>query len=1083
MAHLPSGGVVLSGQVVDATGAPLPNNKVLLQRDFRYIDTSTDAAGQYSFPGVAPASYDLRAALHGCRFLPRRADLDDLNASLVENFGGFGAACGGALMVNAGAMTGPFTISGHLRDAAGLPILGGRIDLIGRDGLQHRLLAVRFTDFTGSYSFNYGPHDYQLRVSGSCVFTPSHVHGEDLHASVVRDFVGGPGCQTVSMTNPSPTGTVFTVSKGGVVLGTTYVRIEVRASTSDAMARLAQIAAEQPGTPSKSLTIDGNPAIERQTLVKLQGPDPDFRGDTGIDPGPFMVLTTAIVVGNTVVRFESQLAANADAATVALFLQSGRNFTAAELPALHGPPRTPVPTVRNAPGPAPPVSGISTPGEVPGTNGNFGELEVAASDLANAVVYGTQTGPFFSTNGGQTITASTYNTANPPPATTFISLGDPTVAVGAPSSATQQTIYFAQLEQAAPKPAATATAPAGNLQIVAAALYQSNDNGQTFNSVSFPVNCSVAAAGCVVPDWEKIATDRLTRAVTPTGSADQIYMTWRNFTSQTTNAHTLAVACSKDGGQTWTTDLTTLATTGGDNPRPSVGPDGSLLVSYEVSSGATYSLQVQKWSSCASGFTPGILGTVNKAVTEVTDMPGIDRQAVANYAVAFDDSDGSGQRVFAVYSNEATTGNDDIHAAESLDGGATWPRDSIISTSSTNRRYFPWVCSTVGKKFVTWYDRRDSTAAKPDLTAYYRSTVFDNASPTGVGAGTETNVSGVDDPQCASGFPSLVRGVVEEAGCKNLPAGVVQGGTCQTATCAAGKTPPCGTLAACDFRAAKPCATAGEACATGNGQPKFGDYNGAGCALGTLYMAWASSTAPKGGACLLNGVASAKASACCSGQAVGGFCSASAAACTGNGGACGAGLQTCCSSGGGSGGLCQAGTCLPAISIYSSSSCIGPACAGLPVTITYHQVGGCNGYATGSGAISSGPNAAFVVFDIESIDNSGGTANFSFDPGNVFVPQTTPASLDSGLSIYADIFGPFAITPLTINAGQNLGVNGFGAAVVQTTAADGATETDHTVYPLHYNRAASDPLVILVNSQPGVVTWPLTQDCKAIVLK
>jgi hypothetical protein len=122
---------------------------------------------------------------------------------------------------------------------------------------------------------------------------------------------------------------------------------------------------------------------------------------------------------------------------------------------------------------------------------------------------------------------------------------------------------------------------------------------------------------------------------------------------------------------------------------------------------------VQKWSSCASGFTAGKQVQVVKAVTEVTDMPGVDRQVLGNYSPAFDDSDGSAQRIFLVYVNEPSAGNDGVHVAESRDGGATWPLDSIVNTVGTGQRYFPFVCSTVGKKFVTWYDRRNSSAANP----------------------------------------------------------------------------------------------------------------------------------------------------------------------------------------------------------------------------------------------------------------------------------------------------------------------------------------------------------------------------------
>jgi hypothetical protein len=218
-------------------------------------------------------------------------------------------------------------------------------------------------------------------------------------------------------------------------------------------------------------------------------------------------------------------------------------------------------------------------------------------------------------------------------------------------------------------------------------------------------------------------------------------------------------------------------------------------------------------------------------ITEVTDMPGLDRPTAGNYAVTFDDAVTNASAIFMVYVNEASAGNDDVHVVESRDGGTTWNLDSIINTSGAGRRYFPWICSTAGQKFVTWYDRRNSSPASPDLTAYYRSSVFDNGSSKTVGVGPDVNVSGVDDPQCAPGFPGLVRAPLEETQCTNLPAGFVPGGTCQ-GPCPPG-TPGCGQQ--CDFR--NPQCPASQTCTPGNGVPKYGDYNGAACALRTLYMA------------------------------------------------------------------------------------------------------------------------------------------------------------------------------------------------------------------------------------------------------
>ena len=156
-----------------------------------------------------------------------------------------------------------------------------------------------------------------------------------------------------------------------------------------------------------------------------------------------------------------------------------------------------------------------------------------------------------------------------------------------------------------------------------------------------------------------------------------------------------------------------------------------------------------------------------------------------------------------------------------------------------------------------------------------------------------------------------------------------------------------------------------------------------------------------------------------------------------------------------------------------------------PVIITYHQTGACNGYATGSGAVSAGPNAAFVVFGIEKFDNSGGTAAFAFDPTKLFVQQAVRDFVDPGLSIYRDIFGPFAAVATTVPKGGVIpfSVSAQNALVVQTTNPDGSTEANQTPFFLKYNASATDPTVLLTKSDASRTSWPNTQDCKTITLQ
>jgi hypothetical protein len=171
--------------------------------------------------------------------------------------------------------------------------------------------------------------------------------------------------------------------------------------------------------------------------------------------------------------------------------------------------------------------------------------------------------------------------------------------------------------------------------------------------------------------------------------------------------------------------------------------------------------------------------------------------------------------------------------------------------------------------------------------------------------------------------------------------------------------------------------------------------------------------------------------------------------------------------------------------MYAGSSCVGPGCNGLPVTITYHQTGACNGFVSPGGATSAGPNAAYVIFGIERINNALGLSAFAFDPNRLFVQQTTARFLDSNLALYAQVLGPFAATPTTVAVGANLGFVAVaqGATVVSTGTADGAVEANKTSYFLQYDRQPTDPQITLVKSNAPITSFPLTQDCKTITLK
>jgi hypothetical protein len=163
----------------------------------------------------------------------------------------------------------------------------------------------------------------------------------------------------------------------------------------------------------------------------------------------------------------------------------------------------------------------------------------------------------------------------------------------------------------------------------------------------------------------------------------------------------------------------------------------------------------------------------------------------------------------------------------------------------------------------------------------------------------------------------------------------------------------------------------------------------------------------------------------------------------------------------------------------------GVPASGTPLAIIkYHQVGACNGYVNSSGGVNAGPNAAFVVFAIESIDNSASLKNFAFDPGNLFVHQAVDNFMDFGLQMNTDILAPNVVGTTTVPKGTVFTETPlkFGPLVVQTVLADGSTEANQTAYFLRYKAAASDPTIFMQKTNALRTSWPNTQDCKIIVL-
>jgi hypothetical protein len=908
------GEITISGRVTDAAGLARPGVTVTLSGNV-WSPIQTDENGNYSFSGLNPGSYSVRPTLNGCSFVPDVVNLNNLASSTVHDFGGSGPSCGGQPTVGSGATSGPLMIRGRITDASGRAIVGARVNLNGS------AQALRFTDFTGGYVFHVSPGSYSLSTQADCALSPGNANLNNLNADAIQNFnATSAGCVTAESSHTVATGRVLTLTQGTTGLGTTFARVAQGSTSAGALARLQQIANEQPG-PTRSLTIAGHPAIEREMLFRKAR----IVIEEGADGPEILALTTAIAIGSTVVRFESRLARDANATTVGRFFAAGRNFAVENISSLTAPVPPVLAVVQHVPAVPPPLPVAVAPSAVAQ---QVGEVSVAASDTANAMVIGTFSGPFYSLDAGQTVQPSAWSRVPPSGAAFFNNVGDPFTAVGAPDEGGNQTFYFTSLA------AVTAGTPGGNPPTVAIGLFQSTDDGRTFAPAStpFPLNCNTSVLPtCVVPDQVQLAADRRNRAVSSGGAtSDQLYMVWRHGylpAGSTQIALDMAVACSADGGNTWNIDTTTLASAagiGGDFGRITVAPDGSLWVAFAVFTPGTknYQLQVQKFSSCAAGLQPQPGPVAVRNARNPANMAGMPRQPDANYSIAASEAAAAGNILFLAYATETTPGNENVFVIRSSDGGATWPDATIVNTTDAGHRYFPSICSTGSTAFISWYDRRAGTTpgASTDLTAYFRSSLLDN----GARLGGEFNVSGdgFEDPQCLTGFPG--GGSTTSAAellCTNLPNVAFGTGQCHAA-CAPGATGPCGSLNPCDYRSSIPhTCLAGETCtvpggAVRPGTPKYGDYNYTACARGRVFMSWATGTPPQGG-CALSGLACNTAADCCSGNCTAGVCSASGAACSANGSSCSMNA-TCCS------GSCQGGLCFATVGIYTAStSCTG----------------------------------------------------------------------------------------------------------------------------------------------------------------
>ncbi len=640
----------------------------------------------------------------------------------------------------------------------------------------------------------------------------------------------------------------LSLSRQAVEASSVFITTEQRTDHQEAVQRLKEIDAEQ-DEPGTFLEIGGWPALKRRYMAPMERP-----GTANADLKMTIRVTVAIAADTLLVRVDGVLAEGTDSkladeieaiAQSTAFSKRGKaKDVEKNLRNLRKTPRLLAPQMKKVPqppkaAPSPEVgksdAGSTSPQKAsPGlaqrlpSGGSGSEIEVAVSTNGQHIVV-VSNGRNYSTSndGGQSFPTTAAFPAVPGGGGN----GDPSIAFGASGAFYTGFIGFP------PFPPGSPPAPAG-AGVCSTGITNSTNNGVNFNFVANATQCDDVNGPTCFPDQEHIAADRFNSSAS---GQDFVYSAWRNFSGGGCNGNGFGAAgpvitslvCSSDNGQNWSGAVNVGA--GGDYPRITAGQDGFVYVVYRAGN----NLMINKFSNCDAGLVSqvGFPRTIVAGISRVTcPVPGLDRcnngNDLTSQTVAVDDTDPN--HVYVAYAvNTANNVNENVMLQDSLDGGFTWlpARTVQLNNGVIGRRFMPWVCSTGGSAYVSWYDMRAASGAQNDVADFYGGSV----SLDGTGnleVGPEFRITEVSDQLCASGWPCVPRSPNDSESCSVQPQ---LAGSCQ----AAGGG---GSGNRCDFSAGG--CPAGETCQTGGGCPKYGDYNGNACAAGRFYTAWASATSP-----------------------------------------------------------------------------------------------------------------------------------------------------------------------------------------------------------------------------------------------
>ena len=171
-----------------------------------------------------------------------------------------------------------------------------------------------------------------------------------------------------------------------------------------------------------------------------------------------------------------------------------------------------------------------------------------------------------------------------------------------------------------------------------------------------------------------------------------------------------------------------------------------------------------------------------------------------------------------------------------------------------------------------------------------------------------------------------------------------------------------------------------------------------------------------------------------------------------------------------------------------------------PTTISYSEVGICNSYATLAGNQEKTlPNEGFVVFKIETVDNSKQSNEFHMDPERLYVDQTKPEMIGKNISFqthrfinpdprFAQAMGIKGLARASFPANQNVDVNSYVLVPLRLNNPTGGSEANRYSFDLIYDTTTTEQQVptndvVATKSNPADTKYSVIEECKELAYK